>query len=242
MEKQEKVLKKLEQQHQEQKKILEEQKKILQELKQHKESHEEMKRNEMNKKNEVISSPVLPKEDNVVVKPAKNAVYPEKKPDIQNPAPEKVLDKKIESKSPTSSKNTSLDSIVKQVSKDIQNSHLNVERKENLNVKDRVTSNKLDNDPKKLNNSAFDVKQEILNVDKNLTGNFMSKSNPSNLDISPSITKDYVVSSSPRNLKNDEIHLKLRETLEKKPDFEMTLSLPKDGVNLNDGGYNKDRT
>lgn len=253
LEKQEKVLKKLEEQHEEQKLILEQQKQILEELKHHKESHEEMKRNEVIEKQQINKKieqmPAVPKQDKIEVQPVaiKNEVVKDV-PIVENKIDKNIeqeilLNKVSEVKPPISYKNISLDNIPRQ-KKSENLGDIGVKSKmEGLTMDENLAKKKQYMNSKHINESVA-VNHDMPVLNKNFTANTVSivpKNSPNILSIPPPAKIDTIKVATPESIKNTEMHIKRRETLEKKNDIEENVPLPNQIANVNLIAYSKEK-
>ena len=246
-------MKKLEEQHQEQKLILEEQKKILQELKQHKESHEELKRIELIKKQEIkndiqLSTASVMKQDKIMDMPhiVEAEVIKNVPPVFENvhkvdkiSQNEILLNKNYVSESPGTSKNISFDNISKQKASEILLEMREKNRIEDLDVKENIVPKKVIHTEKV--NKSNDIKLDTSFLNKNVTSNTISKDKPiiSNIpSFDKKVTNQFNV---PEDIKSSEMRVKRRETLAKKNDFEGTVSLPKSSIDINEILHNSDQ-
>lgn len=245
-------MKKLEEQHEEQKLILEQQKKILEELKQHKESHEELKRIELVKKQESkndiqVSTASAVKQDKMEIQTVvkadlvKNVLVLENEHKVdKNSQSDILLDKNYEIESPGKFRNISLDGISKQKTSGIIVQVEEKNRMEDSNIKEKVLLKKVSHAENF--NKSFDVKPDTSFLSKNITFNAVSKDKPINSNI-PSfdkkVTKQFDVQE---DIKSSEMRVKRRETLAKKSDFEGTISLPKNSIDVNKIGHNNDQS
>lgn len=245
-------MKKLEEQHEEQKLILEQQKKILEELKQHKESHEELKRIELVKKQESkndiqVSTASAVKQDKMEIQTigkaevVKNVIVLENEHKVDKNSQSNILqDKNYVIESPGKLKNISLDGISKQKTSGIIVQVEEKNRMENSNIKEKVLIKKqahTDNF-----NKSIDVKPDTSFLSKNITFNAVSKDKPIHSNI-PSFDKKVIKQfDAPEDIKSSEMRVKRRETLAKKNDFEGTISLPKDSIDVNKIVHNNDQS
>lgn len=244
-------MKKLEEQHEEQKLILEQQKKILEELKQHKESHEELKRielikNQESKNNIQVSTASAVKQEKMEVQTigkaeiVKNAALENEHKVDKNSQSNILLDKNYIIESPGKSKNISLDGISKQKTSEIISQAEEKNRIEDTNIKEKVLIKKqayADNF-----NKSIDVKPDTPFLSKNTTFIAVPKDKliHSNIpSLEKKVTKQF---DAPEDIKSSEMRVKRRETLAKKNDFEGTVSLPKDSIDLNKIVHNNDQS
>lgn len=274
LEKQEKLLKKLEEQHQEQKLLIEEHKKLLKELKLHQESHE-TKRNEQNEKKEISKKSDAPtgpavKESIKKVEQIPVAEEHEPKKIIPPLQRESVVSEsnrhkpliKTKPNIVNLAKNSTSDVIIKQ--KVSQKLEENILKDKFGNVQGNILPVKKPLIIQKFNETSIDLKKEGQNKNLNLSSIFIPKIEPNIINI-PSLKKDAVnipptnkdnkesvnipVTDKKNNvniptfvkkdivnqpdIKNSEMHVKHRETLEKKVDIEFTTSaLKQDSVNI----------
>lgn len=282
LQKQEILLKKLEEQHEEQKLILEAQKKVLQELKQHKESHELIEKQEAEKKKEkAVQDPEKNKAIQQQHEDQKSALEKPKEA-LPEPKQEKVIPEIIEVQTSAISKQGNVRAepkegesveIIPKVENTppvhIQGMNHNVELKTKQEVKVVPSNNSFDTFPKQkpkqhediqmlikkqqdnevnikkleeivfpkkgvvneiLNKTSADIKDTIQNPIKNLSFN-ISNGVPNILNIQLPVKKE-PIKPSPESIDPDLI-VKRRETLAKKVDFEATVSLPTQDINLN---------
>lgn len=244
-------MKKLEEQHEEQKLILEQQKKILEELKQHKESHEELKRielikNQESKNNIQVSTASAVKQEKMEVQTigkaeiVKNSALENEHKVDKNSQSNILLDKNYIIESPGKSKNISLDGISKQKTSEINAQVEEKNRIEDSNIKEKVLIKK----QAYANNfnKSIDVKPDTPFLSKNTTFIAVSKDKPIHSNI-PSLEKKVTKQfDAPEDIKSSEMRVKRRETLAKKNDFEGTVSLPKDSIDLNKIVHNNDQS
>lgn len=231
---------------------MEQQKKILEELKQHKESHEELKRIQLVKnqetKNDIQVSTASPaKQGNMELQPGikpgivKNILILENAHKVDKVSQNEILlNKNYITESPKGSENISFGNTPKQKALGIIVQKEEKNRLEDLGAKENTLPKNIIHIEK--NNKSIDVKPDTSFLNKNITSNIDSKDKISVSNI-PSFNKKLTNQFNiPEDVKNSEMRVKRRETLAKKNDFEGTISLPKNSIEMNQIVHHNDQS